>query len=428
MLKNKLNGINNSSIRLFHTSPQLSSSFDLTTFSKNNVTFLSDQIKNKKLFTIGNYNYFKFITLEINEIKNFLEQLESNKAYIVLPILVVSGLESNTPILSLTNQILVTKDSDPNIILNFILKQIELSCANYGIENIENSIIIFKFRAISLKNVIIQKIPKIRYDIKEKLYIKNISLMKSKYYNGSILPLSMNLNLYGNQLNKLLSSLYILRFNLNPNGIFYKKNEFIIYINVKENGNHEGILFKDKDIFYKFEDNLIEGNNFLRITDKFIIYINNEVISYFEKLINNSFINNSKSNTKLNNNIVTFDIETYIKDGKFIPFACGWYDGKSMSTYYLSDYNSPYEMLLQALHNMWDFNPNAKVYIHNFSNFDYMFLIKVLFENFIVKPNFKDNKVINFIFHHKSNNKTKIELFDSYLIFTIFFKNISFKI
>jgi len=63
-----------------------------------------------------------------------------------------------------------------------------------------------------------------------------------------------------------------------------------------------------------------------------------------------------------------------------------------MRTYYLSDYKSSYEMLLQALTELLEFNPNAKVYIHNFANFDYMFLIKVLFENFKVEPNFKENK------------------------------------
>jgi len=73
-------------------------------------------------------------------------------------------------------------------------------------------------------------------------------------------------------------------------------------------------------------------------------------------------------------------------------------------------------MLLLALTEMLDFKPNAKVYIHNFSNFDYMFLIDVLFKNFKVKPYFKDNKVINLVYHHKDNDKTKIHLFDSYLI------------
>jgi hypothetical protein len=87
-----------------------------------------------------------------------------------------------------------------------------------------------------------------------------------------------------------------------------------------------------------------------------------------------------------------------------------------MRTYYLTDYKSSYEMLLQALIELLDFNPNAKVYIHNFANFDYMFLIKVLFENFTVKPYFKDNKVINLVYHHKDNEKIKIYLYDSYLI------------
>jgi hypothetical protein len=87
-----------------------------------------------------------------------------------------------------------------------------------------------------------------------------------------------------------------------------------------------------------------------------------------------------------------------------------------MQTYYLTDFKSPYEMLLLALKEMLIFNPNAKVYIHNLSNFDYMFLIKVLFENFIVKPNFKDNKVINLVYHHKDNDRTQMEIFDSYLI------------
>jgi hypothetical protein len=73
-------------------------------------------------------------------------------------------------------------------------------------------------------------------------------------------------------------------------------------------------------------------------------------------------------------------------------------------------------MLLKAMKDLLECNPNAKVYIHNFSNFDYMFLIKVLFENFKVKTNFKDNKVINLIYQSKDNDKSKIFIFDSYLI------------
>lgn len=150
--------------------------------------------------------------------------------------------------------------------------------------------------------------------------------------------------------------------------------------------------------------------------DKFVIYIDNFNISYFDRLLNSTFISPIKPNLKLNKKIITFDIETYVKDGNFIAFSCGWYDGDFMRTYYLTDYKSSYNMLLSALTELLDFNPNAKVYIHNFANFDYMLIVKVLFENFTVKPYFKDNKVINLIYHHKDNDKTKISLFDSYLI------------
>lgn len=238
--------------------------------------------------------------------------------------------------------------------------------------------------------------------------------MNSKYYNGTILPLSMDLDLYGEKLNKALSMLYILKYDLKPNGIFFKNGEFVIYIYVDEL-KHEGILFKNKSIFYKFEDVLINGSKFIRTTDNYILHIENLSISYYEKPSTNNYITTLKNNTKLNNNILTFDIETYVKDNKFIPFACGWYDGEFIKTYYLTEFKNHYEMLLQALTDLLDFNPNAKVYIHNFSNFDYMFLIKVLFENFNVSPNFKDNKVINLIYY-KENKKYKIEMFDSYLI------------
>lgn len=161
--------------------------------------------------------------------------------------------------------------------------------------------------------------------------------------------------------------------------------------------------------------------------DKYVIYIDNYNITHFDRLLNSSFISSTKPNLKLNSKIVTFDIETYIKDNKFIPFSCGWFDGELMRTYYLTDFKSPYEMLLEALREMLDFNPNAKVYIHNFANFDYMFLIKVLFENFKVKPYFKDNKVISLVYQHKENDKTKIFLFDSYLILPSSLKTLAAK-
>src|SRR5579859_2389009 len=302
---------------------QLITTFDISNFSNKNITFLSEQVGNKKLFQILYYHFFKIPNLELGILKYFLQILDFNKAYIVLPILATSETTGSGPILSLSKQILVTRDSNPLMIRNFLLTQIEMACSNYGIADLGNYTVVFKFRPIALKEEIVCKIPQIQYT-QEKFYqTKILNLLKFKFFNGTILPLTMNLKMYKNKLNKFLSAYYILKFDLNPEGFFFKKDEFVIYIHVCGD-KHEGILFKDQEILYKFEDLMVEGNNFMRIMDKYIIYIENFNISHFERLMNNnSFISPSKPNVKLNTKIVTFDIETYMEENKFVPFSCG---------------------------------------------------------------------------------------------------------
>lgn len=73
-------------------------------------------------------------------------------------------------------------------------------------------------------------------------------------------------------------------------------------------------------------------------------------------------------------------------------------------------------MLLLSFMDLYKSNPNANVYIHKFSNIDYILLIKVIFENFEVKPLYRDNNIIKLPFNLKGNNKNTIKTFDSYLI------------
>jgi hypothetical protein len=312
---------NNDKHKYLKNNTQLTT-FYLTSFSNTNVTFLSEQVANKKLFQIGYYHFFKIPQLELGILKDFLQILDYNKAYIVLPLLATAETTGAGPILSLSKQILVTRDSNPITISNFLFNQIELACMNYGIDNLGDYTVVLKFRPIALKPEITQAIPQIQYEIQEKHIKKNITMMNYKVYNGTIIPLSMNLDLYGERLSTLFSAYYILKFDLDPNGMLFYKDEYVIYI-LDEGTRHEGILFKDKDIYYKFEDVLIEGSSFIRTTDKYILHIDNFNISYFDKLTINSFISPSRANAKLNTKIVTFDIETFVKDGQFVPFACG---------------------------------------------------------------------------------------------------------
>jgi hypothetical protein len=229
---------------------QLITTFDLSAFSQTDITFLTEQVNNKKLFKIGYYHFFKIPGLELGILKDFLQLLDFNKAYIVLPILATEETRGDGPILSLSKQILVTRDSNPITISDFLFNQMEIACMNYGIENLHNFIIVLKFRPISLKEEIMPQISKMQYNVQEKHITKNISMMKSRYFNGSILPLSMELKLFGDKLNKFLSAYYILKYNLNPSGYFFKKDEFVIYINKLNDSKNEGILFQNKKKYF----------------------------------------------------------------------------------------------------------------------------------------------------------------------------------
>ncbi|PVV05461.1 hypothetical protein BB560_000025 [Smittium megazygosporum] len=87
------------------------------------------------------------------------------------------------------------------------------------------------------------------------------------------------------------------------------------------------------------------------------------------------------------------DLETYIKDDKFIPYSIGFYDGKNVYTFYLTDYNTPEEMIIEAFNELLRFKNNGySVYFHNLQGFDGIILTQILENNFKVNSLFKDGK------------------------------------
>ena len=152
-----MQNINNTNLQMLKT-------FDLTSFSQENISFLSDQITNKNLYQIGYYHFFKIPQLELSVLRDFLQILDYNKAYIVLPILATQEVRGDGPIFSLSKQILVTRNSNAITISSFLFKQIELACLNYGIEDLEKYTIVFKFRPITMKDEIVEKASKIQYE------------------------------------------------------------------------------------------------------------------------------------------------------------------------------------------------------------------------------------------------------------------------
>ena len=73
------------------------------------------------------------------------------------------------------------------------------------------------------------------------------------------------------------------------------------------------------------------------------------------------------------------DLETKEVDGKLVPYAVGIYDGKKSNFYYLSDYKDSYDLLKNSLLSLMLRKYHGHViYLHNFSHFDVIFLIRVI--------------------------------------------------
>ena len=132
----------------------------------------------------------------------------------------------------------------------------------------------------------------------------------------------------------------------------------------------------------EFIDELIDKNNlssFIRTNKNHeYIFINGKLIlkkiikqtNFLKKIIQSPFINNQ---------FITMDLETRTIDGIMIPYAVSIYDGKEVNSFYLLDFNDPDGMLTTTIKSiMRDKYKNYKVYIHNFSYFDSIFILKIL--------------------------------------------------
>lgn len=169
-----------------------------------------------------------------------------------------------------------------------------------------------------------------------------------------------------------------------------------------------------------FTDELNDINNlgtFKRfIKNKTFHFINGKLIKK-EKIYAFPYIKNNKPKPFLINNFITMDIETRNIDGVISPYAVSTYDGKIFNFFYLSDYDSTAELLTASVKSLMQRKYNGyKVYLHNFSNFDGVFLLNILtgLSNKIT-PIINDSKFIDILFYFKEG-KYKLHFRDSLLM------------
>lgn len=117
------------------------------------------------------------------------------------------------------------------------------------------------------------------------------------------------------------------------------------------------------------------------------------------------------------------DLETRNINGILHPYCVSFYcidsDNKERAqSFYLADYNSSDAQLKAALKSLMEDKYNGYiVYLHNLSNFEGIFLIRILAElSSKIKPIIRENRIINLSVKYGYKNKCTIKFRDSYLL------------
>jgi hypothetical protein len=129
---------------------------------------------------------------------------------------------------------------------------------------------------------------------------------------------------------------------------------------------------------------------------------------------------------KLNNNFLTLDIETRLINNIITPYCISIFNGTKATSFYLSVNKNVNEMLLSCIRTLIKSTHDSyKIYVHNLSSFDGIFLLRILsnIPGAKLNPVIKDGKMINLAISWKKTENSlksyKIDFRDSLLLLPV---------
>lgn len=214
--------------------------------------------------------------------------------------------------------------------------------------------------------------------------------------------------------------------------IVYKKKshlEYHVEFFKKDNTRFQEVqLILNDKILFEFKDVLNDKINlktFTRLINNHE-YIFEEGILILKKIKKESkFLTKIKSDNYNNKNFVTMDLETRVIDEIMSSYCVSIYDGKMMKSFYLTDFSNEREMLKSSIiYLMKRKYHNYRVYLHNFSKFDAIFLLRVITElSDNIDPIIKNGQFIDLKFRFA--NKYKLFFRDSLLLLPSSLRNLA---
>lgn len=120
------------------------------------ITLLCELDNKVNIIKEGRYKYWKNqdtkyeSALHTNSVYRFLNQLDEDKLYIIIPFITINN-KSNEPYIILSQQILVTNKSNALIITLYLNSKIDSSINLYEIHDLEEFYVTFKYKEIEVK-------------------------------------------------------------------------------------------------------------------------------------------------------------------------------------------------------------------------------------------------------------------------------------
>jgi len=120
--------------------------FDI--ISTKEITYLKDLDKRIKINLYGRFNYWKISEITNSKLYQFLDNLEDGKIYTLIPYISAND-RPDEPYIVLSQQILITSNSNIKLINEFINNKINNTYNLYNISELEG-VLIFKFKQVKI--------------------------------------------------------------------------------------------------------------------------------------------------------------------------------------------------------------------------------------------------------------------------------------
>ena len=313
--------------------------------------------------------------------EDILSKLTDNHIILINFKVQINKSESNSSIFRTLSYLQTLTKKDFNDLVDIFIEFWNLRSEDYLTEQISNIVFVYKIMPLDseIKKTKLSRAKVFKKDDKNKFK-----------FHGFNLPNTMDYTKWG----KVISSNDNFVLVQRDNGkTFYHITIYDKYIVVK-------IIFKDK-ILLEFKDTVNNTGNL----DSFTRNIKNQEYVFKDGILKvKKILRKCKKLSKIkkvsfyNDNFLTMDLETRTIENKMIPYCVSIFDGKNKKSFYLSDFNNnSEELLLKSLKFLMKRRFHQyKIYLHNFSYFDGVFLLKtlaLLSDN--IRPTIKDGKFID---------------------------------